>query len=256
MKNKRFLGQHFLNSEKIKYKILDTVKKYERYCNSILEIGPGDGAITEELLCLNKPVFAVEKDKNLSLLLKKKYSNLNLFECDARSFEMSKIGSNFLPVLLIGNLPYYASTDIILNLLSNHSKISSAHFTIQKEVALKFSSPAGEKYYSKYSVWAEIFYNTLIEFEIKRGAFSPPPKVLSSFITFIPEKQPCITEFDSLSFFLFVEKLFQHPRKKIKTLFEKFGINNKLVDFDRSILDSRAKELPASIFAQLFLKKS
>lgn len=249
MKNKRFLGQHFLNSEKIKYKILGTIEKYEMLCNSILEIGPGKGAITEKLINLNKPVFAVEKDNNLSLLLKKKYSKLTLFECDARSFEISKIESNNLPVLVIGNLPYYAAKDIILNLLSNPSKISSAHFTLQKEVALKFSSSVGEKYYSKYSIWANTFYNTIIEFEIKRGAFSPPPKVLSSFMTFVPKIHPALIETESLKFFSFLEKVFWHKRKKFISNLQNLGIKG-----DEDFLSTISKDLrPTEITPQYFI---
>lgn len=250
MKNKRFLGQHFLISQNIKDKIFETAEKYAPLCKSILEIGPGTGAITQILLRLNKPFFAVEKDNILSHNLKEKFRNLVLFEEDARSFSFESIEKKFYPMMIIGNLPYYAATDIMLNLLAYPSRISSAHFTIQKEVALKFSSSTGQKYYSKYSVWTHCYYDTKIDFSIGKGCFSPPPKVTSSFLTFIPKDYFELDESDSLKFFSFLEKLFQQQRKKIAPLIEQITavdsekfLNNK---------NARAKDIPEEKFVLIF----
>lgn len=237
-------------SQNVKEKIFETVNRYALRCKSILEIGPGKGAITEPLLRLDKPVFAVEKDNLLSIKLKEKYNNLTLLEEDARSFSLDSIKKNFYPIMLVGNLPYYAATDIILNLLSNPSKISSAHFTIQKEVALKFSSLVGQKYYSKYSVWAYCYYDSKIEFSIGKGCFYPPPKVVSSFLTFIPRENFELNESDSLNFFSFIEKIFQHQRKKIVPLIEKMGSDDCASFLDNR--NARAKDIAAEKYAQIY----
>ncbi|MCX7829481.1 MAG: 16S rRNA (adenine(1518)-N(6)/adenine(1519)-N(6))-dimethyltransferase RsmA [Acidobacteria bacterium] len=238
MKNKRFLGQHFLISTKIKEKILSIIKRYLPMCNSILEIGPGEGAITEFLAHLNKPLFAVEKDSRLIRQLKEKNQEITLFEEDARIFKIETIEEKFFPVMVVGNLPYYAGTEIILNLLSNPSKISSAHFTIQKEVAMKFSSKVSEEYYSKYSVWADAFYDTKIDFHIGKGAFSPPPKVVSSFLTFVPKKDFSLSEFDSLVFFDFVQRIFHYPRKTFLSNLQKL-----VLTFDHTYFNDIDKNL-------------
>lgn len=256
MKNKRFLGQHFLISKKIKDKICDTVSGYLHLCKSILEIGPGDGALTEYLLKFNKPLFAIEKDPNLVKILKEKYRNLILFEEDARTFNLDHIDKKFFPIQIVGNLPYYAATEIILNFLFHPSKISSSHFTVQKEVAKKFSSKTNEEYYSKYSVWTNLFYETKKEFDIKSGAFSPPPKVLSSFITFIPREEGILREKDAVNFFNFVENIFIHQRKKVfSNLSQMLNVENLDCFLDLKT-NSRAKDLTPETYFQIYQKLS
>lgn len=256
MKNKRFLGQHFLISKIIKEKICDIVNEYLHLCNSLLEIGSGDGAITESLLKFNKPLFAIEKDPNLVKILKEKYRNLILFKEDARTFNLDQIDKKFFPIQVVGNLPYYAATEIILNILFHPSKISSSHFTVQKEVAKKFSSKTNEEYYSKYSVWTAVFYETKKEFDIKSGAFSPPPKVLSSFITFIPREEGILREKDAAKFFNFVENIFIHQRKKVLSIFSQILNVENLENFLNFEKNSRAKELSPETYFQIFQKLS
>ena len=137
MKTKRFMGQHFLISEKIRGMIIDTVSKELSGAASILEIGPGRGAITEGLSGLGRPLILVEKDPKLAGRLGEQYPQASVVEADAAEFDITSLDPALLPVSVVGNLPYYAATDIMLNLLSAPSKIRAAHFMVQHEVAQK-----------------------------------------------------------------------------------------------------------------------
>jgi 16S rRNA (adenine1518-N6/adenine1519-N6)-dimethyltransferase len=254
MKTKRFLAQHFLVSKMIKEKIIDTVRPFLSQANSILEIGPGRGAITEGLSSLDKPLIVIEKDKKFVERLPEKYKGITVIEDDAAEFNLDKIEAEMLPTVIVGNLPYYAATDIILNILSSPSKFISAHFMVQHEVSLKFSTKMGEEYYSKYSIWSKAFFKTKVDFKVGKSSFMPPPKVLSAFMTFTPLKQALVDEKDSRDFYRFCSKLFLHPRKKFisnceekdkalaESLMTKYGIRE----------DERPVNIPMELCAELF----
>lgn len=245
-------------SEAIKEKINGVLKEHDKSARSALEIGPGNGAITDMVLDLGLPVTAIEKDESLAEGLGEKFKKLEVLSADAEEFDLSKIDAEMLPTMIVGNLPYYAATDIILNVLSLPSKISSAHFMVQREVALKFGSDAGEEYYSKYSVWAKAFYGVRIEFNVKQGAFSPPPKVLSAFISFIPLKAPLIDEEESAAFFKFCKEMFIHPRKKFLSNFEGEGrtVAEAFLEKYGVKKGARPAEISHECFAGLFSAKN
>jgi len=238
----------------IRGKTLETVSKDVPGANSILEIGPGRGAITEGLSKLGKPLAVVEKDIKFVEKMKEKYPAIAVIEADAAEFDIGSLDLSMLPVSVVGNLPYYAATDIILNLLSAPSKITAAHFMVQHEVALKFSSDAGDEYYSKYSIWAKAFYKTKVDFKVAPRSFSPPPKVLSAVMTFKPLKEPLVEEKDSREFYRFCSRMFLHPRKKLVSSFEGVEKELALTLLHGSGLkeDSRPGEISAEIFARLF----
>lgn len=233
---------------------METVSKDVAGANSILEIGPGRGAITEGLSRLGKPLLLVEKDPKLAGRLGEQYPRVSVVEADAAEFDITSLDPGLLPVSIVGNLPYYAATDIMLNLLSAPSKISAAHFMVQHEVALKFSSDVGGEYYSKYSIWTKAFYKTKVDFKVAPRSFSPPPKVLSAVMTFTPLKEFFVDENDSREFYRFCSKMFLHPRKKFisnfdgtertraESVLEKSGINK----------DTRPGEVKADVFVELF----
>lgn len=254
MKTKRFMGQHFLVSEMIRGKILETVSKEIAGANSILEIGPGRGAITEGLSKLGKPLAVVEKDVKFVERMKEKYPAIAVIEADAAEFDIASLDPEMLPVSVVGNLPYYAATDIILNLLSAPSKISAAHFMVQHEVALKFSSDVGDEYYSKYSIWTKAFCKTKVDFKVAPRSFSPPPKVLSAVMTFKPLREPLVNEKDCREFYRFCSKMFLHPRKKLVSNFEgnEKQIALKIMAENCVKEEARPGAIPAGIFNQLF----
>ncbi len=254
MKTKRFMGQHFLVSEKIRGMILETVSKDVVGANSILEIGPGRGAITEGISKLDKPLLVVEKDIKFVDKMKEKYPAIAVIEADAAEFDISSLDPALLPVSVVGNLPYYAATDIILNLLSAPSKIRAAHFMVQHEVALKFSSDVGDEYYSKYSIWTKAFYKTRIDFKVAPRSFNPPPKVLSAVMTFTPLKEFFVDENDSREFYRFCSKMFLHPRKKFLSNFEgeQRQVALKILAGHDIKEDARPGTVPAGICKTLF----
>lgn len=248
------MGQHFLVSEKIRGMIIETVSKDLSGAASILEIGPGRGAITEGLSGLGKPLILIEKDPKLAGRLGEQYPQASVVEADAAEFDIASLDPGLLPVSIVGNLPYYAATDIMLNLLSAPSKISAAHFMVQHEVALKFSSDVGEEYYSKYSIWTKAFYKTKVDFKVAPRSFSPPPKVLSAVMTFTPFKEPLVDEKESREFYRFCSRMFLHPRKKFISNFEGEERDRAEAALKRRDIkeDARPGTIPAEIVRELF----
>ncbi len=240
-----------MNSKKIREKIVNVIKKNCSNINTLVEIGTGEGFLTEDLLKLPISYLGVEKDKDLVQKVKEKFNSINIFEGDARNFDIETLKK---PVMVVGNLPYYAAKEIIFNLLKKPSIISSAHFVVQYEFALKFLSRVKGGYYSKYSVWASNYYKVEKEFTIEKEFFSPPPKVRSALISFYPKKNPVVSEEQSLAYFKWCEKLFLKRRKyflsnfdgevlkKIKAIFEENGVSVK----------SRAEEIEPAIFEKIF----
>jgi 16S rRNA (adenine1518-N6/adenine1519-N6)-dimethyltransferase len=234
--------------------ILETIKDHLLPAESILEIGPGRGSITEGLSGLGKPLFAVEKDKKYVERMAEKFEQITVIEADAADFDLSTLDQKMLPAMIAGNLPYYAATDIILNLLSVPSGISSAHFMVQHEVAMKFSSDAGDEFYSKYGIWAKTFYEVKYDFKVSRKAFKPPPKVLSAFMTFKPLIDPLIDEANSREFYRFCSRLFLHPRKKFISNLdgESKAVAESLMNQRGIREDERPANIPMQIFVELF----
>ena len=181
IKIKKKLGQNFLISEKILQNIASTCKIKKN--DVVLEIGAGMGNLTEYLASLAEQVIAVEKDPELYKILKNRmslYPNVKVFCCDILNFKIPQTPAKKIKV--VGNLPYYVSSDIIQYLISNRSNVSNAYCTLQKEFADRLLSPPGSKAYGRLSVFADYFSVTECLFKIKKENFFPVPKVDSLFI--------------------------------------------------------------------------
>ncbi|MCX7990674.1 MAG: 16S rRNA (adenine(1518)-N(6)/adenine(1519)-N(6))-dimethyltransferase RsmA [Proteobacteria bacterium] len=178
---KRRLGQHFLFDKNILQKIINSFELDKS--KNILEIGAGRGPLTE-LLALNyKEVFAIEYDNYLYDFLKEKFKyfrNVHIIQSDILNIDLETV-----PVsLAIGNIPYYITTPIIFKLIDSENIVKFG-LLIQKEVAERIVSPAGSKDYGILTVMCNFYCQCKINFTVKRTVFTPPPKVDSSFITFI-----------------------------------------------------------------------
>jgi 16S rRNA (adenine1518-N6/adenine1519-N6)-dimethyltransferase len=212
------LGQHFL----IKGSILERIAAAacpER-TPLVVEIGPGRGALTERLLQRADHVVAIELDPLLVDHLRRKFAaepRLEVIHADALDVDHAQWGA--APVA--GNLPYYAATPIIERTVRRAA--SRAVFLIQKEVAERLAAAPGSRDYGFLSVATQLFANVRVLFDVKPGAFRPPPKVDSAVVRLEPHADlPAADQAEG--FLKFVAQCFHQKRKTIRNnLAESYG---------------------------------
>jgi len=209
--------------------------------NLVVEIGPGLGDLTEKLL-EKRRVRAIEIDKDLCEILKKKFPNLDLVCGDVLEiWQDSLVNENYD---LIANLPYYIATNIILRALKDKNA-KNILVLIQKEVADKFSASVGAKNYGSISIIAQSVAKVKKLFDVPPGAFVPAPKVTSSVVLFEKFKDSYDEEFAK-----FLKVAFSNPRKTLrKNLSAKYKIELKEFNLDEKI---RPHQVDISTFFQLF----
>ena len=255
IKAKKSLGQNFLIDKNIIKKIVDIVDIKNK---NILEIGPGTGNLTREILKKNpKNIVLVEKDNNLVNLLSEKFeSNVQIINKD-----ILKINERILcdeKLIVFGNLPYNISTEILSKWILNIDKekvwFSNLILMFQKEVADRIISKFNTKEYGRLSILANWRLNIKKIFDVKPASFQPKPKVESTVLLFEPKK----------SFFKFkdpknLEKItrifFNHRRKMIKKPFKQLFKNDKDIASQMGInLNLRPQNLNFDIYYELTKK--
>ena len=209
------LGQNFLIDSNI-------AKREIQYCNInkndvVLEIGPGKGILTNILAKKAKKVIAIEIDKNLFINLKKTIpSNVILINDDILKIQLDKI-PKFNKI--VSNLPYQISSEITFKILDK--KFKHAILMYQKEFAERIVAKANSKQYSRLSVGVYYKANSRIIETIPKEKFDPIPKVDSCIVEIIPRKKPPFNIIDENFFSELNKILFNHRRKKIKSIIKK-----------------------------------
>ena len=233
-------GQNFLRDPNTIGKILDCLNPDKG--DIILEIGPGDGALTDCLSPLVKEIHAVEIDPLLVKLLEEKiYPNVKLYGEDILDWDMNRMSGN---IKIIGNLPYYISSPILIKLLESNNWTQMV-LMFQREVAQRIVSHPCSKSYGRLSVMSQVFCDVKIEFNVLKNVFHPKPEVDSAVTTFQP-KEGCHPEITSFS--KFVKQSFSQRRKKLK--------NNLPSAFNSGIIekwaDMRPEEISPIEFIQIY----
>lgn len=173
------LGQNFLVDDNIKQKIVDSFQLKEN--ENILEIGGGLGSISEYILKHNVNLTIIEIDKGFSKILKTNFSDSTIINEDILKLDLSKF-TNVDKV--VGNLPYYITSPILMMFLESDINFKSLHFMMQKEVAKRIISKAGSKDYSVLTICANLLSEIEYNFDISPNCFYPKPKVDSALLTF------------------------------------------------------------------------
>lgn len=212
---KRF-GENYLIDNNIKDKIIREAGISRS--DTVLEIGPGLGALTMDLAASGAEIFAVEKDPKAFRILEdltfEKYPNLHLFNQDILKFDIkSKVRTKDVKVL--GNLPYYVTTPIMEHIITNRGVIDSALIVIQKEVAGRLSAAPGSKDYGSISCFVQYYTNPEYLYTIKRTSFHPVPEVDSSLIRLTIRKDPPVKVRDEGLLFRIIRGSFNQRRKSI-----------------------------------------
>ncbi|QSP95216.1 16S rRNA (adenine(1518)-N(6)/adenine(1519)-N(6))-dimethyltransferase RsmA [Marinobacter salinisoli] len=186
---KRF-GQNFLHDPGVIERIVRSINP--KPDDAIVEIGPGLGALTEEILAVNPTLQVVELDRDLIPVLRTKFFNypeFRIHESDALKFDFSQLVQDGKPLRIVGNLPYNISTPLIFHLLEQAGVVKDMHFMLQKEVVQRLAAMPGDNNYGRLGIMAQYFCKVQPLFEVGPGAFRPAPKVDSAIVRLVPHQQ-------------------------------------------------------------------
>ena len=206
---KRF-GQHFLKSKEIIKKIIELADP--KSGDTIVEIGPGRGALTLPLADSGARVVAVEFDRDMIDYIRKRlagYSNLEVIGQNFLDFHPDHLGlSRFI---LVGNLPFNITSPVIDWITGYRHMIERSCLMVQREMAARMTATPGEKNWSPLSIFVQLYFDVKHEFDVSPENFQPPPEVISSVITLSPCR-PMVIE-DPDRFEKVVRTSFKHRRK-------------------------------------------
>ena len=223
MQYKKNLGQHFLKDQNIVDKLVKSIRPSQH--DEIIEIGPGDGAMTKSIIAKVKKMILIEKDPDLIDNLKSKfheYENSTILNIDILNYNIDSLDQS---VRVVGNLPYNISTEIIFK-MCNCNKIIDMHFMLQKEVVDRIVAKSNSKIYGRLSIMAQAYFNVQKLFDISENVFSPKPRVKSSFVRLSAKKYPFYNKNQEKIFYNIVKSAFEGRRKMIKTSLKSYLSEN------------------------------
>jgi 16S rRNA (adenine1518-N6/adenine1519-N6)-dimethyltransferase len=223
------LDQNFIINESVILNVIDTIKPDKK--ETILEIGPGLGFLTKELLKRSKKVIAIEKDPLMVEILKKEIidDNLEIINQDFLEIDLKKLKFD----KIVGFIPYSISLKIIEKIIAT----KPACFVVQKEFAEKLCASEGFANYVSITVLCQTYSDVKIIKNIKKGSFFPKPKVESAIISIIPKNRKINDKFNQ-----FIKNIFRYPNKDVTNSFKHSSIENK------DIIDvSKIKNIPEKL---------
>nr|VFK09266.1 MAG: 16S rRNA (adenine1518-N6/adenine1519-N6)-dimethyltransferase [Candidatus Kentron sp. LPFa] len=214
---KRF-GQHFLHDPAIIQRIVSAIALEPS--DTVVEIGPGLGALTGLLSASSEHLHVVELDCDLAqrLALEFQGRNLHLHVADALDFDFAALASadELLPLRVVGNLPYNISTPLLFHLLAYSHVIRDMHLMFQREVADRIVASPGNRHYGRLSVMTQWHCRAEKLFDVGPGAFVPPPRVTSSMVRLTMRAAPPAPVSDPVTLGRLVAKVFSHRRKTLR----------------------------------------
>lgn len=210
---KKRLSQNFLIDGNIVRKIIETANIMEG--DTVLEIGPGPGALTEAILETGAHVIAVEKDSLFAEHLRRFDPSANHLEIICDDILNVDLPKSSQQIKIIGNLPYHITTPILTKFLTSYSgSIASLTFMVQEEVAQRVVAPPRTGDYSSLTIFLNFYAEVKYAFKISRNCFYPAPTVESAIISLIPRETE--RDIDAAKFFEMTRKAFQMRRKTLK----------------------------------------
>ena len=211
------LGQNFLHDQNLARWIVQEADLSR--ADFVVEIGPGLGAITEPALATGARVLAIEKDGRLVNFLRQKFAGkpLEMIHGDALDFEVKQLFPRG-PVKLLGNLPYYVATEILLRFLQPPNPISLALLMLQKEVALRLSAPPRSKDYGILGLVVQSQYRVEFLRTIGATVFLPQPEVDSALVRLTPHAAGELPAYDRDLFLTLIRRAFSQRRKQLGKL--------------------------------------
>ncbi len=219
---KRF-GQNFLEDDNIIRRIVKSI--HPTADDNLVEIGPGKGAITEQLLAACPTLNVIELDRDLiPILLSQfiaRYPNFQIHQTDALKFDFGTLLTDAQqqkkpPLRIVGNLPYNISTPLIFHLLSYQADVKDMHFMLQKEVVDRMAAEPGQKAYGRLGVMVQYYCRVENLFDVPPECFNPRPKVDSAIVRLVPYEQPPFPAKNIRLLERLVNTAFQQRRKTLR----------------------------------------
>lgn len=257
---RRALGQHFLRDRRVARAIVGLLAPTPR--DLVVEIGAGEGALTQELVGRPGRLIALEIDRTLVERLRRRWPELEVVEADARRWDYGALtpppGGR---VLVVGNLPYAAATRILQALLAARRAIHEMALMFQREVAERVVAPPGSRARGSLSVLTQLVCDVRIALRVPPGAFRPPPRVSSAVVHFRVLPAPRVPVADERWFAAVVRAAFGQRRKTLpNALAARLGIASDRVraSVEAAGIDPgrRAETLTISEFAELAARLS
>jgi 16S rRNA (adenine1518-N6/adenine1519-N6)-dimethyltransferase len=200
---RRRFGQHFLHDPRVLARIVDALAPSAT--DFLVEIGPGEGALTRPLLSRVKSLDVIELDRDLAARLSAE--NLRVHQADALEFDFGQFPKD---LRIVGNLPYNISTPLLFHLARFADRVRDMHFMLQLEVVQRMVAAPSTPEYGRLSVALQARFRMKKLFNVSRGAFRPPPKVESALVRLVPLEKPLGIDEDLL------RKAFSARRKTLR----------------------------------------
>jgi 16S rRNA (adenine1518-N6/adenine1519-N6)-dimethyltransferase len=211
---RKSLGQHFLNDRRILGRIADALQLQGH--ETVLEIGPGRGALTDILVDRAGRLIAIEYDRALAALLRERYvrrGNVLIAEADVLEVSLGELAAG--PYVLVGNVPYYITTPILFHALEP-PRADRSVYLVQREVAQRLVARPASKEYGALTVNVAAVARAELLFGVPAGAFTPPPKVESAVVRITPLADPLVMPDEEQRFRVLVQSAFGMRRKQMR----------------------------------------
>ena len=221
------LGQNFLIDSNISRKITKLVQG--QLADPIIEVGPGTGSLTSELLKDNYRIKAVEIDGKLAEILNERFidvPNLEIFNEDAMELDYTQLQGPWW--IFVSNLPYNIGTRLLVKLITEVPVIHRYVVMVQKEVGDRIVANPGGKEYGALSVLFKLFTESKIQFDVSKNCFYQPPKITSSVLTI--QRETILDEETRIRAFEISKIAFQQKRKKVRTSLKSIISEDRLVE--------------------------
>lgn len=241
MRPKKRLGQHFLRNRGAVDKIVSAIEP--RPGEVIVEIGPGEGVLTEKLVTLGNEVMAIEIDRQLAARLREKFGEIVIHD-DALTAPLPT-----RPFRAVGNLPYNVGTPILRRVIADEN-FRRAIFMLQREVADRLVARPGEEQYGFLTLYRQLFASARILLQLEPGSFHPRPKVRSAVVVLDAERK----SFASDELIDLISASFRMRRKKlVNNLTSLRDRHSVIAAMERAKIDpnARAEEMSLQDFARL-----
>lgn len=249
------LGQHFLTDTRILDRIVGGLSLTG--AETVVEIGPGRGSLTDRLVDKCAKLVAVEVDQMLVPILRARYASrphVSIVEGDVLDMPLGKIAGG--QYVLIGNVPYYITTPILFHALER-PRAERSVFLVQREVAERLAAAPNTEAYGALSINVQAVASVSLMFRVPAGAFTPAPRVESAVVLVTPRRDPVVEEGEEAGFRRFVQSAFAQRRKQLKSVIRGIaGVDTaeaiRIVERAGIVAEVRPEVLSPVEFARLY----